>query len=63
MAGEGKLLLAHTGFSTPDMTRQAVSCNDAVRLAPSTAPSHEEVLDELIDVAQTETKFKLCGAL
>ncbi|KZO93920.1 hypothetical protein CALVIDRAFT_539573 [Calocera viscosa TUFC12733] len=61
MAGEGKLLLQRSGpaFPTRDMERQAVTCNDAVRFTPQTAPSHDEVLDELTDVLKTETKFAM----
>ncbi|EJT96862.1 hypothetical protein DACRYDRAFT_102606 [Dacryopinax primogenitus] len=59
MAGEGKLLLTQKGFYPPpqDMSRQAVTCNDALPLTPSTAPSYDEVLDELLDVMHTQTKF------
>jgi len=40
-----------------DMERQAVFCNDAAEMNDATAPSNEEIVDELLDVAGTQTKF------
>ncbi|KZT58667.1 hypothetical protein CALCODRAFT_482133 [Calocera cornea HHB12733] len=61
IAGEGKLLLQQTNVfgEAADMSRQAVSCNDAVRLTPQTAASHEEVLDEYVHVLKSVTKLTM----